>query len=331
MKNIVLEKIEYVLSKYLLCNFKFNSFFNNSNLIKNFLLEMCFFIINSYGFFKVINNEMSIVDLFTFNIMISYFLEPIQNILNILPKFNYIKATFSKIMEFINIEEENNKLKNENLGGSIVFRNVSYSYNNYDYVFKNLNFCIKDKSHVLLEGPSGCGKSTVCKLIYQEYDTFNGEIYIDNKNIIDLNLNVIRSNILYISQKEKLFFGSIKENILIGRKIDGDLFNKVCEICKIDEIVNKKKMRYDALIEPSLNNLSGGERQRIILARGLLKNSNIIILDEALSEVHKELEDEIIKNIRLFYRNRTIIYISHKNQRNNFEEIIELGGNNGLL
>ena len=90
--NIILEKIEYVLSKCLLCNFKFNSFFNNSNLIKNFLLEMCFFIINSYGFFKVLNNEMSIVNLFTFNIMLSYFIEPLQNILNVIPKYNYIKA-----------------------------------------------------------------------------------------------------------------------------------------------------------------------------------------------------------------------------------------------
>ena len=90
-------------------------------------------------------------------------------------------------------------------------------------------------------------------------------------------------------------------------------------------------MRYDSLIEPGVSNLSGGEYQRIILARGLLKDSNIIILDEALSEVDKELEDKIIKNIRNYYKDKTLIYISHKNQKDNFENIINLGGNYGLF
>jgi len=329
--NTFLEKIEYVLSKCILFNYKFNNFFNISNLTKDFLLEMCFFFVNSYGLFKVINGDINIIDLFTFNLLLSYCLDPVQNIIALLPKFNYIKASFNKIMEFINVEEEKLNEETKILNGDIILKNVSYSYNNYDYIIKDINLKIKDKSHILLNGKSGCGKSTICKILCKEYELTNGEVYIDGKNIKDINLSTIRNNILYISQKEKLFFGTIKENIIVGRKINNYLFDKVCQICKIEDIVSKKEMRYDALLEPSFSNLSGGEMQRIILARGLLKNSNIIILDEALSEVDKKLEGEIIKNIRKFYKEKTIIYISHKNQRNNFENIIDIGENYGIL
>lgn len=330
MKKI-LKKIEYVLSKNLLYNYKFNNFFNNTNFLKNILIESCFFTINTYGIFEIINGNMNIVDLFTFNIIISYCIEPIENLINLLPKFNYIKASFAKLLEFINIKEEKLEENKENLNGDIIFQNVSYSYNQYNYVLKNVNFRIKNGMHILLNGPSGCGKSTVCKLIYQEYDNYDGDIYLDNKNIKDIDLYTIRNNITYVSQKEKLFFGTIKENILINRNIPDDVFFKVCDICKINDIVSKKNIRYDAIIEPALTNLSGGEKQRIILARGLLKNANIIILDEALSEVDKKTETEIIKNIRKYYSNKTIIYISHKNQSNCFEEVINIGDSNGLF
>ena len=324
--DIFLRKIEYVLSKYLFNSYEFNNFFNILNFSKDFLLDICLFIINSYGFYKIINLEMSIVDLFTYNILISYFLDPVRNIIALLPKYNYIKASFSKITEFINIDEE--KLDNKNkdiIKGNIIFKNISYSYNNYDYILNDLNLCIKENSHILLDGPSGTGKSTICKILYGEYKQNKGEIFIGEKNLLDIDLYSIRENILYVSQNENLFFGTIKENILVGRNISEDNFAKICQICEIEDIVCKKEMRYNSLIDPAFSNLSGGEKQRIILARGLLKNSNILILDEALSEVDKNLEDKIVKNIREYFKDKTIIYISHKNQKNNFENIISLG------
>lgn len=329
--TIILKKIEYVLSKKLLYNFKFNNLLNILNFIRNILIECCLFVINSYGIYQIINGNLTIVDLFTFNIILTYCIDPVQNIINLLPKYNYIKASFSKIMEFINIEEEKILDDKSILKGNIVFKNVSYSYNKYNYVLKNVNLIIENNTHVLLNGLSGSGKSTVCKLIYREYEDYSGEIYIDNKNIKDLNLSTIRNNILYVSQKEKLFFGTIKDNILIDRNISDDLFFKVCDICKINDIVSKKSLRYDSIIEPGINNLSGGEKQRIVLARGLLKNANIIILDEALSEVDNKTEKEIIKNIRTNYSDKTVIYISHKNQSACFENVINIGDINGLF
>ena len=185
--------------------------------------------------------------------------------------------------------------------------------------------------HVLLNGHSGCGKSTICKIIHKDLSVNSGKVLIDGININDLNLSTIRDNILYVSQKEELFTASIKENILMDRNIDLEEFNKICDICAVEEIVKKKSLRYDSLIENGTFNLSGGERQRIILARALLKKANIIILDEALSEVDKKLEAKIIKNIRKYFQDKTIIYISHKNQTKTFTNIIDLDGNYELL
>ncbi len=327
----ILIKLEKSLAKYLFNNYHFNSFFNLSNLGKDFLLEMCLFIINSYGFYNILNGNLTIIDLFTFNLILAYFIDPIKNIISILPKYNYVKASFTKISEFINLDEEEINNDSNLLKGDISFKNVSYSYNNYNNVIDNLSFNIKSGEHTLLNGISGSGKSTICKLLYKENYDYQGEILIDNCNIKDLSLGSIRNSILYVSQNEELFTGSIKDNILMGRSVPDKLFQDVANICELESIVSKKSMRYDSLVEVSAKNISGGEKQRIILARGLLKNVNIIILDEALSEVDKDLESKIIKNINKYFYDKTIIYISHKNQTRNFSHIIDLGEKNELL
>ena len=295
--NKFLKKIEYSLSKLLLSNFKFSQYINFTNLSKDVIFECIFFLINSYGFYQIINGSLNIIDLFTFNILLSYATTPMRNIINLLPKYNLIKASFSKISEFINIDEENLNGNAETINGDISFRNVSYSYNNYDYILKNVNLLIKEGEHVLLNGPSGSGKSTICKLLCKDILDFDGTIAIGNVNLLDINTPTIRNTIMYVSQNEKLIFGTVKDNIVLDRIVSDEEFYQVCDICCLESIVSKKKLRYETLIEPGITNLSGGEMQRIILARALLKKSKIIILDEALSEVDKLLEDKIIKNL----------------------------------
>lgn len=329
--QIILEKIEKVLAKYLFNNFEFSSLLNLINLGKDFIIEISVFLINSYGLWQVGKGNLSIVDLFTFNIIISYCIDPVKNIILLLPKYNYIKASFSKISEFINLEEEKVLSKECIVKGDIIFRNVKYSYNNYDEVLNNITFKIKEGHHILLNGPSGCGKSTICKILTRENEINSGDVFLGEYNLKDLTISTIRKNILYISQNEELFTGSIKENILVNRDIDENIFHKICEICEIDKIVSKKGLRFESLVEPFSKNLSGGEKQRLILARGLLKDANILILDEALSEVDSKLESKIIKNIKEYFKDKTIIYISHKNQTKNFDEIIDLGVVNGIF
>ena len=115
------------------------------------------------------------------------------------------------------------------------------------------------------------------------------------------------------------------EFIVFCKNISETEFQYICYLCKIDEIVKKRPLRYETYISPDENNLSGGEKQRIILARALLNKFNILILDEALSEVDRKLELNIIKNIRRLYKDKTIIYISHKMYPKIFDNIITFG------
>ncbi len=323
--DIGLFNIEKILSKYLYNNYKFNNMFNKLDFIKNLILEITSFLINTYGIWLILKGNLNIINLFTFNIILGYFIDPIDNIVNLLPNYNFIKVSIAKISEFLSIKEENINKMEITLEGNINFINVSYSYNNYNYLFKNLNFTINKGMHVLLNGCSGCGKSTICQIIHKDLKVNNGEVLIDGININDIDIGTIRDNILYVSQNEELFTSTIKENIIMGRNIKEEDFRDICRICEIESIVKKKSLRYDSLIENEALNISGGEVQRIILARGLLKKANIIILDEALSEVDRSLEVKIIKNIREYFKNKTLIYISHKNQTRYFENVINVG------
>ena len=148
-----------------------------------------------------------------------------------------------------------------------------------------------------------------------------GTIYINNKNILDYNLNTLRSNIIYVGQKEALYSDTIKNNILLNKNNIHE-FDKVCDICLLENIVSKRPFRYDFGIDNNIANISGGERQRIILARALMNNPKVLILDEALSEVDAKQEKQIIRNLKNNYADITIIYISHKQDYNLFERII---------
>ncbi len=325
IKNIILTRNEKVLAKYFLNSWEFNNFLNGSNYFKDLILEVLLFVLNSYGFYLVMQNNFAIIDLFTYNLVLSYTIDSLKNIVSSIPRYYYLKASFSKLEEFINIEEEQEDNTQNVLKGDIIFKNVSYSYNHLNNILNNINLRIQKGDHILLNGRSGIGKSTICHLIYKDIDNYKGEILIDNQNIKDLNIKTIRNNILYVSQNEELFTGTIKDNILIERNVEEKFFRDICRICEIESIVSKKGLRYDSLVESASQNISGGEKQRIILARGLLKKANIIILDEALSEVDKRLEMRIMKNILRYFKDKTIIYISHKNQNKLFSNIIEVG------
>ena len=161
-------------------------------------------------------------------------------------------------------------------------------------------------------------------------DGYDGSITIGGINIKDLSINTIRNSINYINQEEHIITASIKDNILLNRSVDNNLYKQVLDICRIEDIVKKKPLRYETTISDYANNISGGEKQRIILARALLKDSKILILDEALSEVDSSLERVIIRDIRKYYKQKTIIYITHKNNIKGYTESISLGGINEL-
>jgi len=285
-------------------------------------LEIFFFLVTTYGMYLVLISKLTILDFLTFQNLYIYFVTPLKELNDIIPKFYYMKGILSKISETMNLEEEELEVCKAIKPFDIEIRDLTYSYNQIHNVFQNVNIFIHAKEHIFLDGMSGTGKSTICKILHRELVEYQGSILYDLKNLKDYKLATIRASVIYLSQNESLMAGTIKENILFG-STDEDRFFQVCEICEIDSIVDKKPFRYETSINDEA--LSGGERQRIMLARALMKEGSLYIFDEVLSEIEENLEIKIIKKLRRFLKNKTVIYISHKNHSKEFERRICLG------
>ena len=159
------------------------------------------------------------------------------------------------------------------------------------------------------------------KILKKEIDNYKGKIYFDNYNVIDYDVSKI---ITYVEQDESLFNDTILNNILLGKSVSKEELEKVLNICRINNIHVVKEMGLDAII---INNssISGGEKNRIILARSLIHSNDILILDEILKETDYKLEIEIIKDLIEYYKDKTIIYISHKDVSFLFNKVLTLG------
>lgn len=319
-----LNKVEEKLTEYLYDTYKLNIYLNKTKIFKISCYEVGQFLISTYGFYLVYNGIINIVDLITFNTLLSFYFEPLKNIIDCIPKYSFMKASISKINDFLSIKKENLGTATSTDGYGISINHLKYSYNKYQNILDDVNITIDEGQFILLQGASGTGKSTLCNILNKNITDYSGDVILGKLNYKDISIKTIRDNITYVGQNENIFTGTIKENIILDNKISDIDLNKVCKICKVDDIISKKTFRLESVIGSDEGNISGGEKQRIILARAVLKNSNILILDEALSEVDINLELEILKNIRESYKNKTIIYISHKKYPNIFDEVINM-------
>lgn len=319
-----LNKIERKLTHYLYDTYKVNTILNKINIFKVSCYEIGFFLINTFGFYFVYKGIINMIDLITFNALLNLYFEPLKNIVDSIPKYSFMKASITKINDFLGVHAEILGEKTSTDGYDISINNLNYSYNKYQNVLKSVNLNIKEGEFVLLQGASGSGKSTLCSILNKYITDYTGDILFGKMNYKDLSIKTIRENIVYVGQNENIFTGSIKENITFGNKVSDLNFDKICKICKVDDVANKKTFSYESLIGSDEGNISGGEKQRIILARAVLKDFNVLILDEALSEVDIKLELEILKNIRDNYKDKTIIYISHKKYPNVFDKVISM-------
>lgn len=319
-----LNKIERKLTHYLYDTYKVNTILNKINIFKVSCYEIGFFLINTFGFYFVYKGIINMIDLITFNALLNLYFEPLKNIVDSIPKYSFMKASITKINDFLGVRAEILGEKTSTDGYDISINNLNYSYNKYQNVLKSVNLNIKEGEFVLLQGASGSGKSTLCSILNKYITDYTGDILFGKMNYKDLSIKTIRENIVYVGQNENIFTGSIKENITFGNKVSDLNFDKICKICKVDDVANKKTFSYESLIGSDEGNISGGEKQRIILARAVLKDFNVLILDEALSEVDIKLELEILKSIRENYKDKTIIYISHKKYSNIFDKVINM-------
>ena len=313
VESIMNEQMEKLYVSSLNDVFIYDCLSNWEVFIKDISTLIGTLLISHVGYRYVINNTLSIGLVITFLSLLPYFIDPLKNLIDLAKDSFYAVNSITRINNLLDIEEEKLDYKtNIEIKGSINVSNLSFSYNNCDNVLNNVNLNIKEGSKVLILGHSGSGKSTILKLLYKYYQVNRGMIYINNIDINDYSLRDIRSNIVYISQDDILFTDTIRNNITLNRIVDDNDFIEICSLTFVDEIVKNLFLAYDTKLEENGVNLSSGQRQRIILARALLKKSDIILIDEGLNAIDINLERKILKNIFSKYFDRTIIIISHR-------------------
>lgn len=262
-------------------------------------------------------DPLPIEDLMAYLFYVQLFYQPIMALGQINEGLQQALASSERVLEIINEEseivEKKNAIKLKEVKGSVEFKNISFHYIDNIPVLKNISFKVNAGETLALVGATGVGKTTIANLIPRFYDPIEGEILIDNQNINDFTLSSLRSQISLVSQDVFLFNGTIKENILYGclDASDEDVI-KAAKAANAHDFILALEKGYDTQVGERGVKLSGGQKQRISIARAILKNAPILILDEATSSVDTQTERLIQEALNKLKKNKTSIIIAHR-------------------
>lgn len=283
-------------------------------------------IIYVIGGIAIINGKMTMGSLVAFYTLVEKIFDYIYTFgdnLEIIDNFQVVNKKISKLLQ-LKEEEKGNYLYD--LNGGIIFSNVSIYIDN-QVILKDINFIIEQGEHVAIIGENGSGKSILVKTILGFYK-YDGNIYINNHNIKKLNKEDIRKYVELILGESYMFSGSILENIKLDNEIDNNTLEQTAINCDIKEDIDRFKEGYDTLIGEKGTKLSGGQKQRICVARGLINNKPILILDEALNKLDIKTRSNILSKLDTKYNDRTIIFVSNNLEIINYvAKIIYIDGN----
>ena len=270
------------------------------------------------GSYFIAKGELQVTDLLTFLLYIGVFTEPIRTLIDFTEQFQNGYSGFERFMEIMNMEPDiadaPNASELENVKGDISFEDVTFSYNDHsDTVLKGVNLEVPAGAYMALVGSSGAGKTTLCSLIPRFYDVNSGTIRIDGKDIREVTLKSLRSQIGIVQQDVYLFAGTIFENIAYGKP--GATMEEVIEAAKnanAHEFIMSFPDGYMTDIGQRGIKLSGGQKQRLSIARVFLKNPPILIFDEATSALDNESEKVVQDSLESLAKNRTTFVIAHR-------------------
>lgn len=313
------DELEKRFIKFLKSIFKHGLIDNYQNSLKNYLGLAGGTVILWVGSYQVLKGNMTAGQLIAFNALLAYFLTPLQNLVNLQPMLQSAIVASQRLGEILDLETEEEKHKGkritpQHLKGDIDIRNLDFRYGTRSLILKDVNLSIGQGEKVAFVGESGSGKTTLAKLLLNFYQPEKGEILINGNNLQDLDFHNLREKIAYVSQESFFFSGTIEENLSLGTDNDVTLEDIVdaAKIAKAHDFINTLPLRYSTVLEENASNLSGGQRQRLSITRAILKRPDILILDEATSNLDSITEKAISETIDDYCSGITTIIIAHR-------------------
>ena len=311
------ERMELIENNYIdliRTGFKENILSNVQGTISGAISTIGNLVLMWLGAKLVMDGNISLGALMSFTSMSSFFMDPIGRLVGLQLQIQESQIAMKRLSEIYDEEPEqlDKSKKISSLAGDIVINNVTFSYSTRKPVLKNISLTIPYGKKIALVGESGSGKTTLSKLLLGLYEIAEGNMTIGSRNIKDIGINNLRTRISYVSQDVNFFSGTVKENLkIINNEIDDDKIRAILKISGCDFIL-KKPMGIETYLEEAGNNLSGGERQRLAFARALVKDFDILILDEATSNLDFISESKIYHTLFDSSLSQTIIIIAHR-------------------
>lgn len=263
----------------------------------------------------------SLLDVETAMLIITYMTNIVDDVFHRIIEHDFGISEFTANMKRIKSLIEDNNLKKEvfgtenytNIVGKIEFENVSFKYQTSNSnIIEDISFNIQPNTKNAIVGQSGAGKSTIFKLLLKEYDNYTGTIRFDGKDIKDFNEKSFRDSISVVNQEPMLFNMSIKDNLLmVNKNATDEEIIKACELAGIDDFINTLPNKYDEIVNENNNNISVGQKQRIAIARAILRDTPIILFDEATSTLDNYSKNKIEETINKLSEMKTILVIAH--------------------
>ncbi len=277
------------------------------------VIDFLFILISVYF---IVNNSLQVSSFLIIFLYKNKVLNLINYISEIREKLSDGKVAASRVFDIITYnsfsKEKYGKKDISNLDGYIEFKDVNFKYNSKN-LFYNLNFKIEPNKMTAIVGKSGEGKSTILKLINKSYEIDNGTILIDDLNINDLSEDTIKNSISIVSQSPYIFNLSIKDNIkLANPEATDEEITNVCKKAQIHDLIMEMPEGYDTIVGENGVILSGGQKQRIAIARALIKESKIILFDEATSSLDNNNQEKIKNIIKDLAKTHTVIIVAHR-------------------
>lgn len=285
--------------------------------INNFMNNLGLAIVIGTGAFLAVKSIVTVGIIAAFVTYTRQFFRPLNQLSNLLNTFQSAIAGAERVFEILDepseVADKPNAIKKASLKGDVVFKQVSFSYEPNKPVLKNIDFHAKAGETFALVGPTGSGKTTIINLLTRFYDVDQGEILIDGHNIEHYQMATIRQRVGVVLQDTYLFSGTIRENIRFGKLDATD--EEVVEAAKIanaHHFIKYLPAQYETPVQAGGANLSQGQRQLIAIARAILENADILILDEATSSVDTQTEVDIQKGLQHLMQGRTSFVIAHR-------------------